>query len=166
MRTKFYFLLAAVAMFGFTACGDPDEPNPGEAVIKLYQTVDGQDIALEDNANITVTETGSMGIVFDGYVENCTDDFEDIRVKIQGANASSVQFCQGSEGGQCLPAAEEYEVAKDVQAEDIAPFQTHCQPAEGAVAGDEYKATMIFYAEEYPDNTMTVNVTYKYTPAE
>lgn len=165
MRTKFYFLLAAVAMFGFTACGDPNGPEDS-ATIKVYQGEDGSGVEIENNGSITVDKIESGEVIFDGYVENVGEDDATMKVKVELKDTAhfSQVLCQGD--GTCLPTNTEYNLAsRAVAPDDIAVFAAHCQPKDKTVAG-ECPVKYTFYSEENPTETITVNVTYKYTPAE
>ncbi len=164
MRTKFYFLLAAAALL-FAAC-EEKEVKPDEPVIKVYQgsvtAADGTE--LTDNTTITVSELNDQGqVIFDGYVENITDDYENIMVRVQLDGDASQELCQAD--GTCLPTSTEYRLAEDLRSTDYAGFSAHCKPNDATKAA-EFKAVYTFYAEEYPENTVTVNVVYQYTPAE
>ena len=164
MRTKFYFLLAAVAMFGFSACGDPNGPEDS-ATIKVFQGEDGSGIEIENNGSITVDKIEAGEVIFDGYVENVGEDDATMKVRVEMKSEGASQvLCQGD--GTCLPTKTEYSLAsRKVAPDDIAAFAAHCQPTDKTVAAD-YQVVYTFYSEENPTETVTVNVTYKYTPAE
>lgn len=166
MRTKFYFLLAVVA-FIFAACEDNKTLN-GD-VIKLYQGTNeeaqtGAGVVIEDGSTIVVDRVENGEVIFDGYVENLTDDYINLNVKVEKKSEGLQQmFCPVGES--CKPESPEYVVKEDLMSEDFAVFAAHCVPDDKATAG-EFNVAYTFYAEEYPDNTITVNVTYKYAPAE
>lgn len=133
--------------------------------IKVYQgdMYEYEGVELANDTSIVVDDTDSFrGVNFSGYVENIGDDFVHMMVKVkQKSDGATLLLVQGD--GMCLPLSDVYRLSRDVLPGDVIGFAAVCEPDDMSVAAD-YEAVYTFYTEEYPEDTVAVNVTFRYVP--
>ena len=130
--------------------------------IKVYQGYLNEGVELANDTSIVVDRVVAGDVYFDGYAENIDDDFVHMKVRVEMKSEGAGQvFCQGD--GTALPMNSVYSLSRETAPGDIAGFSAYCCPQDRTVAGD-YEAVYTFYTEEYPEDTVAVNVTFRYVP--
>lgn len=132
--------------------------------IKVYQgdVYEYEGVELANDTSIVVDDTYPNGVNFSGYVENIVEDYVNMKVKVKMKSDGATQMLVPG-ADVCLPPSDDYTIARDVLPEDIIGFTAICEPYDRSVAAD-YEAVYTFYTEQYPEDTVVVNVTFRYVP--
>lgn len=132
--------------------------------IKVYQGYYmDEGVELANDTSIVVDRVEFRDVIFNGYAENIGDDYVNMKVRVEMKSEGAGQMF-GQYGGSALPMNSVYPLSsRETAPGDIAGFEAHCCPQDRTVAGD-YEAVYTFYTEEYPEDTVAVNVTFRYVP--
>ena len=132
--------------------------------IKVYQgdMCEYEGVELANDTSIVVDTDPFRGVNFSGYVENIGDDHVSMKIKVkQKSDGATLLFVRGD--GTCLTPSDVYSLSYYVLPGDVIGFAALCEPDDWSVAAD-YEAVYTFYTEEYPEDTVAVNVTFRYVP--